>query len=119
MFKGQPAYFQRLYDGFDINTRDAIIKERSSFDGNPLWIGTSEDLNKILENESLFSPELTIRDGIDFVHFSIYSTIKALKFSTRGQVCGGPIELAVITTDRKFRWVKHKAFDSAVGYDGP
>lgn len=118
LFKGQPAYFQRLYDGYDIKTRDAIVKAKDA-NGVSLWQGTKQDLNNILAEESLFYPELTIRDGIDFVHFSIYSTIKALKFSNRGQFCGGPIELAVITTDRLFRWVRHKEFDSALGYDGP
>lgn len=60
-------------------------------------------------------PELTIRDAVDFAHFIVYSTIKTIKFSDREQVCGGPIEVAAITTDRKFRWVKHKDFDSAIG----
>jgi hypothetical protein len=57
---------------------------------------------------------LPIRDAIDFVHSSIYSTIKALKFSQFPQVCGGPIEIAVITSDRPFRWVRHKRFDAAI-----
>jgi hypothetical protein len=112
IFKGQPSLFQRLYDGFDFQAREAIKH-------SPFWTGASRDLDDILDKEALVLPEMTVRDGIDFVHFSIYATIKALKFSTKGQVCGGPIELAVITTDRKFRWVRHKTWDSAVGYDGP
>jgi hypothetical protein len=57
---------------------------------------------------------LPIRDAIDFVYTCIYSTIKALKFSSLQQICGGPIEIAIITTDRPFRWVRHKAFDAAI-----
>jgi hypothetical protein len=28
--------------------------------------------------------------------------------------CGGPIEIAVISTDRRFRWVRHKNFGAAL-----
>ena len=111
LFRGQPGVFRRLYDGFDYRTRISILN-------SPFWSGEEDELDVILEKEIYIPPQMTIRDGIDFVHFSIYSTIKALKFSAKGQVCGGPIELAVITTDRPFRWVRHKAWDSAVGYDG-
>jgi hypothetical protein len=31
-----------------------------------------------------------------------------------GMVCGGPIEIAVISSDRKFRWVRHKEWDAAI-----
>lgn len=47
--------------------------------------------------------------------WSIYTTIKAMKFSHMAPVCGGPVEVAVITTDRRFRWVRHKGFDAAIG----
>ena len=57
---------------------------------------------------------LPIREAIDFVHACIYSTIKAMKFSNFSQICGGPIEIAVITSDRRFRWVLHKDWDAAV-----
>ncbi len=63
---------------------------------------------------ALRTPELPIREAIDFVHASIYSTIRALKFSRYEQTCGGPIEIAVITSDRRFRWVRHKRMDEAI-----
>lgn len=106
-FWGQPNLFLRLYDGFEFNSRKRILE-------SPFWKGSAEDLDAVLDKEILIPPHMTIRDAIDFVHFSIYATIKALKFSANDQVCGGPIELAVITTDRKFRWVKHKSWDSAI-----
>ncbi len=59
-------------------------------------------------------PTLPIRDAIDFVHACIQSTIKAHKFSNLSQICGGPIEIAVIRTDRRFRWVRHKNWDAAI-----
>ena len=55
-----------------------------------------------------------MRDAIDYVHSAIYCTIKAVKFSTMAQVCGGPIEIAVITSDRLFRWVRHKPWHAAI-----
>lgn len=55
-----------------------------------------------------------MRDAVDYVHSCIYCTIKAMKFSNLSQVCGGPIEVAVITADRRFRWVRHKSWDAAI-----
>jgi hypothetical protein len=109
---GQPSLFLRLYDGFDYQARKRILDSK-------YWTGSEKDLDAILENALLVPPHMTIRDGVDFVHFSVYATIKALKFSSNDQVCGGPIELAVITTDRKFRWVRHKGWDSAIGTQIP
>jgi hypothetical protein len=108
LFEGQPKFVKRIDEGIDLNLREKIAK-------SPFWTGKKEDLDEILFPEKLERVEMPIRDGIDFVHFNIYATIKAMKFSTQGQVCGGPIEIAVITTDRKFRWVRHKPWDSAIG----
>jgi F420-0:gamma-glutamyl ligase len=44
--------------------------------------------------------------------------IKTMKFSHMAPVCGGPVEIAVVTTDRKFRWVRHKQSDAAIGEGG-
>lgn len=82
------------------------------------WTGDKKDIQSLLASLKLERPDMTIRDAIDFVHFTIYSTIKATKFSVRDKDCGGPIELAVITTDRNFRWVKHKTWDSAITDSG-
>jgi len=78
------------------------------------WRGTPQDLQAVINPGRLQQPIMPIRDAVDFVHTCISSTIKALKFSTFSQICGGPIELAVVTTDRKFRWVRHKDWDAAV-----
>ena len=78
------------------------------------WTGTEADLLVILNQYMLPHPPLPMRDAIDFVHMCIFSTIKALKFSPYSQTCGGPIEIAVITADRDFRWVMHKSWDSAI-----
>ena len=37
-----------------------------------------------------------------------------MKFKFGAPVCGGPIEIGFISTDRTFRWAKHKTFTSAI-----
>jgi hypothetical protein len=104
---GAPNVMQRLIFGADDNLRHAILT-------SPHWKGTGDDLNALLADHRWSHPTLPIRDAIDFVYSCIYSTIKAMKFSNFDQVCGGPIEIGVITTDRRFRWVRHKEWDVAI-----
>lgn len=104
---GAPNMMQRLLYGYDAGLKAAIL-------GSNSWQGAPADLDAILAGFVLSHPLLPIRDAIDFVHACILSTIKAMKFSSFTQICGGPVELAVITTDRKFRWVRHKVWDAAI-----
>lgn len=104
---GVPNIVNRLIHGADINLKAAILASNK-------WSGTAQELDQVVATQSLKSAPLPIRDAIDYVYSCIHCTIKALKFSSLPQVCGGPIELAVITTDRKFRWVRHKPFDAAI-----
>jgi hypothetical protein len=106
-FWGVPNLMKRLIFGVDDAAKEDIVASGK-------WSGTAADLDKVLEKQILGHGILPVRDAIDFVHTCIYSTIKALKFSSLFQICGGPIELAVITSDRRFRWVRHKNWDSAV-----
>lgn len=112
LFWGAPNMIQRLIFGADDALVNAIV-------GSGHWTGGNEELNKLLDDQRLAHPILPVRDAIDFVHACIYSTIKAMKFSNLAQICGGPIELAVITTDRRFRWVRHKEWDTAVSEGMP
>ena len=105
-FWGAPNMIQRLIFGCDSALKDTILKSDK-------WIGTENDLVALLNQYHLATLLLPIREAIDFVHSCIHSTIKALKFSNLSQICGGPIEIAVITTDRRFRWVRHKSWDMA------
>ena len=97
----------RLFLGFDPRIRTAIRESGR-------WQGDLEDLDDLLRGYVLSPPQLPMRDAIDWVYSCVYCTIKAIKFSNLPQTCGGPIEIAVITTDRKFRWVRHKEWDSAI-----
>jgi hypothetical protein len=106
-FWGAPNMIQRLIFGRDANLRDGLLASGK-------WSGTAADLDSFLSRYQLATPLLPIRDAIDFTHACIASTIKAMKFSNLPQICGGPIEIAVITTDRRFRWVHHKDWDAAI-----
>lgn len=111
-FWGAPNMIQRLLFAADGATRASIL-------GSGKWSGTSAELDAVLANHHLAHPWIPLRDAVDFVHACIYSTIKALKFSHFSQICGGPIEIAVISTDRKFRWVHHKSWETAIADGAP
>ena len=107
-FWGVPELVKRLTYGIDFALADAILRSGK-------WTGTVQDFAALMEPYRLVQPlGLPIREAIDLVYASIYTTIKAMKFSHLERVCGGPVEIAVITTDRPFRWVRHKGFDAAV-----
>jgi hypothetical protein len=106
-FWGAPKIFQRLIKGHDPELSKEILASGK-------WSGWPTELDAILQKLELSHMMLPIRDAVDFVHVCICTTIKAMKFSVMSQTCGGPIELATITTDRKFRWVRHKNWDSAI-----
>lgn len=106
-FWGAPNMIRRLIFGWDPALKASILRSGK-------WTGTEAELAAVLDQQKLAFMLLPIRDAVDFVHACIYSTIKALKFSNLFQICGGPIEIAVITSDRKFRWVRHKQWDAAI-----
>jgi hypothetical protein len=106
-FYGAPNMIQRLLFGIDGGLKDAIAS-------SPNWTGSSADLDALASQHALAHPLVPMREAVDFVHACISSTIKAMKFSNLSQICGGPIEIAVITSDRRFRWVRHKPWDSAI-----
>lgn len=111
-FWGCPNLINRLIYGVDENVLLAILRSGR-------WSGTEQELFDLLMPYCLGQPfDLPIREAIDWLHASIYTTIKTMKFSHMAPVCGGPVEIAVITTDRRFRWVRHKGFDSAIGEGG-
>jgi len=107
-FWGCPNMIYRLIYGVDFGILDAIQNSGK-------WTGTSDELIALVVPFRLAQPlDLPIREAIDWVYTSIYTTSQALKFSHLAPVCGGPVEVAVITTDRSFRWVRHKTLDAAI-----
>lgn len=107
-FWGVPNIIRRMLLGIDPDLYSAILTSGR-------WTGTPGDLSSLVHQGRLILPGiLPLRDAIDWVHSSVYSTIKAMKFSQLAPICGGPVEIAVITTDRPFRWVCHKRLDAAI-----
>jgi hypothetical protein len=107
-FYGAPNMVSRLIHGYDAELRAKLLTSGK-------WSGTTQELDAFLNQFSIASPALMpMREALDYAHSCIASTIKAFKFSQFPQICGGPIELGVITCDRRFRWVRHKQWDSAV-----
>ncbi len=104
---GVRKVFGRLVSGIDTDLKQQIINSGS-------WNGSVSDLDGLIARHQLYLPFLPIRDAVDFVHACIFSTIKIIKSSHLSQTCGGPIELAVITTDWPYRWVRHKELHAAI-----
>jgi hypothetical protein len=111
-FWGCPNLMDRLIIGLDFEVYKSILASGK-------WNGSPKDLLEAIKPNRLAQPRgLPIREAVDWVHASIYTTIKGMKFSHLDPVCGGPVEVAVITTDRLFRWVRHKRFDAAISQGG-
>lgn len=108
IFRGCPNLIERLIYGVDENLYRRILESKK-------WIGTGDDLFDLVRESSLSLPhDLPLREAIDWIHSSILTTIKAMKFSHLPPLCGGPVEIAVVTADRPFRWVRHKRLSEAV-----
>ncbi len=110
-FWGCPNITDRIIIGIDAFTKQKILNSGK-------WSGSVADLDALSQGLK-FEPyaQLPLREAVDWVFAMIYATIKAFKFSTFPPLCGGPIDIAVITSDRPFRWVRHKRFGAAIARD--
>jgi hypothetical protein len=107
--RGCPNLVTRMLVGIDAPLLDAICQ-------SGMWKGSKEDLVNIVAAASgLAQPEnLPLREAIDWVHAALYATVKVTKFTHLAPICGGPIDVATITSDRLFRWVRRKPLDAAI-----
>ena len=121
-FFGCPEFFSRVFYGYDPKLRDLLLNKLKSALASEK---SREDFEKafpkafqeaVLPLAAIGFQDLPIREAIDFVHTYLHITIKAYKFRFGVPVCGGPIEIGFISTDRPFRWVCHKSFERAI-YD--
>lgn len=79
------------------------------------WTGTPQELQALfLARRTPLTWPLPLRETIDSIHALLHLTIKVMKFTSIPPVCGGHIELAAITTDRRFRWITHKSLGAAL-----
>ncbi len=118
-FSGNPKFFNRVFRGFDPQLLSNLKSElKQAFPKDSL-----ENFDSVFDQafEKAAVPlitagfqDLPIREAIDFVYSYLHITLKAEKFKFGPPTCGGPIEIGFITTDRFFRWVRHKPFYSAI-----
>jgi hypothetical protein len=107
-FWGCPNLMHRLLYGIDFGVLGNVLRSQN-------WQGSNEDLYSLVRPAMLQTPcSLPLREAVDWIYSSIYITIKAMKFSCLAPVCGGPIEVATISSDRRFRWVTHKGLGAAI-----
>ncbi|MFQ5431000.1 MAG: hypothetical protein ACE5EN_00675 [Nitrospinota bacterium] len=118
-FSGNWKFFGRVFRGYDPQLPENLINELK----RNLKSSISENFDDIFKTAfekataSLVAAghkDLPIREAIDFLYSYLHLTLKAVKFSFGPPSCGGPIEVGFITTDRPFRWVRHKPFTSAI-----
>jgi len=99
VWRGTPGPITRLIKGYDIRT-PKIFKGDA-----PL----TEEEKKALDGLSYSIPigSMPLQDGIDLVKFLVSTAIGISRFGIGAPVCGGEIDIAVVTRDG-FRWVKKK-----------
>jgi hypothetical protein len=117
-FDGKPEFYNRVFFGFSAELPEALLTAlRVRY---PQGLPANFDEQFVESFIQVASPlrvagfrDLPIREAIDFVHTYIHITIKAFKFRFGPPLCGGPIEVGFVTTDRPFRWACHKRFGTA------
>jgi hypothetical protein len=99
IWRGTPAPITRLIKGYDIRT-PKIFKGDT-----PL----TDEEKKALDRLNYIIPigSMPLQDGIDLVKFLVNTAIGISRFGLGAPVCGGEIDIAVVTRDG-FRWVKKK-----------
>lgn len=107
-FWGIPWCMERIVYGVDSSVADLLLQSGK-------WAGTADELLNLVQSNPVIVPRnLPIREAVDWVHTIIHATIRIIKFAQWPHYCGGPVEIAVVTTDRHFRWVRHKKMDAAI-----
>ena len=118
IFEGAPELFIRAFHGADRDLVNILRKSLADRIGDAVP-GFQQLFDQSLSLALSSIPhggfaDLPIREAIDFVHMYLHLTIKGMKFRFGPPICGGPIEIAFVSTDRYFRWVRHKSFDTAI-----
>lgn len=117
-FSGAPQFFTRVFRGFDQYLPGRLLEELKQKletvpdDFDDLFRKAFDDASGPLVSAGY--RDLPIREAIDYIHSYLHLTVKAYKFQFGVPLCGGPVEVAFVSTDRRFRWVCHKGFDSAI-----
>lgn len=117
-FTGAPDVFHRIFRGYD-QRLPSVLQEALMQSMPDLPDTFGDNFTRVFESVagqfvSAGTQDIPIREAIDYVDTYVRITIKAFKFRYGPPVCGGPVEVGFVTTDRPFRWARHKPFTSAV-----
>jgi hypothetical protein len=117
-FEGAPDYFARLFKGFAVALPNLLLTElrRRNPELPPSFEQSFSDAFREVSASVLSAgyADLPLREAIDYIHTYLYTTVKGFKFRFGVPLCGGPIEIGYVSTDRHFRWACHKQFNSAI-----
>ncbi len=119
-FSGNPFFFTRVFRGYDPRLLQNLREEiKQMFPQTGIPVDFDDMFSKAFEKASapLIAAghrDLPIREAIDFVYSYLHIAVKAMKFSFGAPSAGGPIEIGFVSSDRCFRWVRHKSFASAI-----
>lgn len=89
-----------------INMDNGKIRYASS------WSGEQQAITKLLNSQPptpIDHNMMPLKDAIDFAEFLIDVTIKLQRFEMKPKLCGGAVDVLVLTKDDAF-WHKHKVF---------
>jgi hypothetical protein len=118
-FFGCPEFFTRVFRGYDSKLPGNILRELKQLKVYTDKGTIDETFDRAFKNAT--APlaatgfgDLPIREAIDYIHTYLHITIKVFKFRFGPPICGGPIEIAFVSSDRNFRWVCHKSFERAI-----
>lgn len=93
-----------------INMDNGNIRYASS------WSGEQYAITKLMNSQPptvVNHAMMPLKDAIDFAEFLIDVTIKLQRFEMKPKLCGGDIDVLVLTKDDAF-WHQHKIFKPAV-----
>ena len=107
--------FMRLHQGFDIRfyamLADKMLKlgisEKAMKSIFSLFKETIEDIPL---TPSIHFASMPIQDAINFAVYVLQTTIGYTTFESVTPSCGGPLQIAVITEDRGFVWVREPQY---------
>jgi hypothetical protein len=118
-FSGNASFFNRVFRGFDprlpVDLKvklKALLPDKIQKEFDDIFSKSFDEVSLPLVTAGF--QDLPIREAIDFIYSYLHITVKAEKFKYGPPSCGGPIEVGFISTDRRFRWVRHKPFYSAI-----
>lgn len=94
----------RLHFGRD----EGVLEILQQLDVEPQKIAQTEQIVKCQLQYPVPFAGMPLQDAVDYAIYLVSVTIGRYRFVVGAEICGGPIDVATITRDRGFQWVKRK-----------